>query len=813
MKTIIKLAISNNKKNQTRSILIIASVVLTTMLLSTIGTFVYGSYQSNKANAKILYGGYHGVFREVDEEAIRQLNLRSEFKTIGKMAVAGSVEAKKNTTLYWADDTTYELTNLNKRIMDGNIPRNETDILAEKAFFKLLGYPNAQIGDNVILPVRADLESVYEPKEFVISGFLKEGNSQLERRNYLAYVAEKFYKNQTKGKKKDYSVLFLIDDSVKLTMNRAEGTIQELGEKCGIEKEKLLINDYYMNWSVNPGLDMIIGGIMISGCILLFSIIVIYNIFQVGVVQKIQEYGKIKALGATKRQIRSVVLMEGMLLAVIGSPLGIVLGSIMGKILFTKLMSETIHIREDIELVKATIISLPLLGGVLVVSLFSIYFSLRKPMKMVGRLSPVNAIRYQEHTLYKNSLRKGKINLTILSMTLANLSMNRKRTITTIVTMGLSCVLFVVLASMIGSIDNEYDARKTIEYGQFQLSIDYSLSDKAYPQNNLDQILKNNPLDQGLIQTIKKIDGVTNVKTRDILAMWIRNIEGEEAKMLNDVAVLDQESFSHMANEGGTIGVTDYDMATKENSLLYGWSHFLEYNGYNINQPVRAQLETGQSSVSLEGSIQGSFGSSNQNFAITKGTYDKLGLTEHSTGYIWIDCEEKDRERIKEQLKDLISNKEYVDFATYQNAYDISVHSTNMMKIMVYSLLSVLGVIGFFNMANTMIVNIITRKREIGVLQAIGMTNKQLNHMLQLEGIIFTIGTVLIALLIGIPAGYEAFLYGKRNSYIGLNAYHFPLKEVFLMILAIGILQMGLSFLLSRNLKKDSLMKRIRHQE
>lgn len=813
MKTIIKLAISNDKKNQTRSILIVASVVLTTILLTTIGIFVYGNYQWNKMNAKILYGGYHGIFREIDDEAIRQLRIRSEFKTIGKMAVAGSVENEKNINLYWADDTTYELSNLNKQLMEGNAPIKETDLLAEKALFDLLGYPNSKIGDKVILNVRADLESGYEPKEFVICGFLKEGNNQIERKSYLGYVSEKFYESQVKDEKKSYSVLFVIDDSVKLTTGRAKETIEALGQKCGIAKEQLLINDHYMSWTVNPGLDVIIGGGLISGCIILFSIIVIYNIFQVGIVQKIQEYGKLKALGATKKQVRNVVMLEGMLLGLIGSPIGIILGSIIGKILFSQLVKQTSNIGREIELVKVSVLSLPLLGVIFVLSLLSVYVSLRKPMKMVGRLSPVDAIRYQENTTKKYGMRKGKTNLTILDLTLANLSMNRKRSITTIVTMGLSCVLFVTIASMVSSIDNEYDARQTVEYGQFQLSLDYSLTDKAYPQNNLDQVLKNNPFDKELIGAIKQIDGVTNVRTRDILAMRIANLEGEEQERLCDVAVLDQEGFWHLANAGGAIGVIDYEMATKENALLYCWSRFLEYNGYSLNQPLQTQLETGQSKILFHSIIQGAFGSSKQDFAITKDTYDALELTESSTGFIWIDCEEKDRDKIEQQLKELILEKEHIELESYQNVYKLSVFGTNVTKLLAYSLLSVLGIIGFFNMANTLIVNIITRKRELGVLQAVGMTNQQLNQMLQLEGIFFTLGTVLIALLVGIPVGYEAFLYGKRNSFIGLNVYHFPMKEVLLMILAIGVLQMGLSFLLSRNIKKESLIRRIRHQE
>ena len=51
-------------------------------------------------------------------------------------------------------------------------------------------------------------------------------------------------------------------------------------------------------------------------------------------------------------------------------------------------------------------------------------------------------------------------------------------------------------------------------YGQFQIDLSYSKDDTAYPENNLDSILKANPLDQELVEQIKKMDAVTDVKIR-----------------------------------------------------------------------------------------------------------------------------------------------------------------------------------------------------------------------------------------------------------------------------------------------------------
>lgn len=124
-----------------------------------------------------------------------------------------------------------------------------------------------------------------------------------------------------------------------------------------------------------------------------------------------------------------------------------------------------------------------------------------------------------------------------------------------------------------------------------------------------------------------------------------------------------------------------------------------------------------------------------------------------------------------------------------------------------------MGLIAFMNMANTMIISIVTRKRELGVMQALGMTNSQMNSMLRSEGIFFTAGSILVSLLVGMPAGYELFCYGRDHGYFGLDVYHVPVVEIMAMVVILAALQISLSFILSRNIKKESIVERIRYQE
>ncbi len=103
---------------------------------------------------------------------------------------------------------------------------------------------------------------------------------------------------------------------------------------------------------------------------------------------------------------------------------------------------------------------------------------------------------------------------------------------------------------------------------------------------------------------------------------------------------------------------------------------------------------------------------------------------------------------------------------TYHAQLESAESVTRMMKLGCYLFMAVVGLIGFMNMANTMIMNITTKKQEYGVLQAVGMTNKQLNLCLQLQGLIFTVGTICVALIIGLPLGYALFPMQSIMEYL-----------------------------------------------
>lgn len=780
------------------------SIFLTAVLLSAIATFGYGQIRYQRVNAREFYGSYYGTYTRVTEEQIAEMQKRSEFDRIGRGATVGEIEDERKMSLAWVDDETIHLANLEKQMESGTFPKQANEIAGQKEMFERLGYPDAKPGDTVQIPFRRNSGETYQDRGFVISGILKPTQIEQENQSYTAYISSDCYEGLYLPQERVYNIYFTLSDTVSVNSMNLEITIKDLAQKCGINPEYAAENSYFALWVLDPGTEMVAGCLMVALIVVFFSVLVIYNIFQVGLAQKIQEYGKIRALGATKKQMKKLVFREGMMLAVPCIPAGLIVGTAVSVILINTWLSQNVVFGSE-DAIRVNMISIPLLVLCAAAAVLAVWIALRHPMKMISRISPVEAVRFQGESRKNQGMRKGKKQVSILQLTKANMSMNRKRTIVTIFSMGLSCVLFVVIANFTGNVSTVYDARKTVPYGQIQIDLTYSTRDTAYPENNLDFILKQNPLDETLVDDIKRLDGVTDVQIRYMTYMK------DQTGNLESVGVLNSKQFEDEAYQGSLKGEVDYDQAARNGEIFYGWSYFLEDSGHKLGDQVTVTLGNASGETGFQGILAGAFGATNYDWIITDKTYENLRLPGKSISTIWVDCDEKDCGIVRNGLEELLENKQHYELSTYQGALKTSENSLGMFETLAYGLLFLVGLIVFMNMANTMIISIITRKRELGVMQALGMTNRQMNRMLRNEGMILTIGSILVSLLVGMPAGYALFCYGRAHSYFGLDIYHIPLAEILVMVLS--VLQISLSYILSRNVKKESVVERIRYQE
>ena len=784
------------------------AICLTTMLLVIISTVGNGVIRLQKSQAASSYGSNYGLFITADGTQLKEVERRAEISDIGIMCTEGILKGNENGGFVCMDKTARKMLPYNKEyeLKEGKYPEKMQEIAAGRAFFREMGYDDVKVGDTVTLDYRAGMQSEYKPEEFVVSGILYDRDEYTIEASYVVFGSQDFYNERVAEGDRQYNIYFTLSDSANVSMNNVAPVIKEIADSCGIDQKNVIINDLYLQWVLQPSYEMIVVcGTLILG-IVLFSVVVIYNIFQVGIAQKVQEYGKIKALGATRKQMKQLIFREGILLAVPSIPLGLLFGFLIAKVSFNWLVEQGNLVSSGIKNHQVPLFSLTIMLICIFVSFLTVVLALRKPMKIVSRISPIEATRYLDGSkTQKQGRRKGRKDVTVFSMAMANVTGNPKRTIATILTMGLSCVLFVIISNYVGNIDTEHEARIAINHGQFELQLDYSQNyDEAYPENNLDTILTDNPLNDSLIEEIKSIPGVTDVMTREIVSV---NLNGTRFP----ADIVSKNDFDFMRQDGD-IGSMDYDQAVKNGDIFFGWSTWMEQDGYAPGESIAFDFENGSGTYTYQGKIAGSFVSADTYLVIPEGVYRSMNPRGTAYGYLWVDCDKKDVASVEQSLNTLISNTSHIKMDTYHAQLQYAEYTSRMMKLGCYLFMAIVGLIGFMNLANTMIINITTKKQEYGVLQAVGMTNKQLNLSLQIQGLIFTVGTICVALAAGLPLGYALFSYAKHNGIFGMNVYHVPLIPILVMILLVGILQIVLSCVLSSNLKKETLVERIRYQ-
>ena len=103
--------------------------------------------------------------------------------------------------------------------------------------------------------------------------------------------------------------------------------------------------------------------------------------------------------------------------------------------------------------------------------------------------------------------------------------------------------------------------------------------------------------------------------------------------------------------------------------------------------------------------------------------------------------------------------------------------------------------------------------KELGMLQAVGLSDRQLTKMLAAEGLVFVAGTMAAAMTIGNIFGYLVYLWAKDSHFMSVTAYHYPVWETLLLAVMLTAGQLMTTVFIRRRLERESLIDRIRGAE
>lgn len=136
-------------------------------------------------------------------------------------------------------------------------------------------------------------------------------------------------------------------------------------------------------------------------------------------ISDIRFYGLLKTIGTTKRQIRRLVRRQALLLSLVGIPIGLLIGYGIGKLALSFALSISDYQGMEIALHFDPWILVFGAGF----SALTVYLSCRKPGRIAGNVSPIEALRYTESGRIRKK-KKLRRRFSALSMAWANLGRN-----------------------------------------------------------------------------------------------------------------------------------------------------------------------------------------------------------------------------------------------------------------------------------------------------------------------------------------------------------------------------------------------------
>lgn len=820
MKMTTRVAYCNMRHYKSKNILIGIAIILTTLLLFVIPSIGKDMVEVNFAVINKIYPTWHALYRNVDESTVMKLAAHHDVKTYGLRSDAGYMNLEDATvSMMYMDRTGMELYKV--KLKEGQLPQKENDIVVSKGILEALGQ-NGKIGDTITVPyqiLKDDGLDYTKEKDFRICGFLADNESSKEQKQYTALVSEAFLKAEIPVEQVKYRFLLQVNGQKGNTTADYTETIQNIARQFGISEDDMNINKEYLAANyVDPATIPVIVGIMLI--VVLAGIITIYSVYYVSMNQRVREFGKLKAIGATKRQLRQIVLREGMGVALFAIPIGLLIGTVAVKVVLLQFVEHAkdsnVLITEAYKVVAKGEVQLYYWWIYLLaiaVTLCTVYLSLMKPMRMAAKVSEIEAMRYQGGSKRQKSSRKGYQFLNIGRLTKRNLAENKKKSTITIVSMAVTGI-FVMMVATVLSCANPMESAKSSIVGQYEISPIVESGNKEHPEYEWAEVQKNNPLNEGLKQQIEELDGVERVDV--FTALKVSGGPFEEkigTEFINGVP----EEYAEELKKGITEGNVTYEELKSGDKVILDRALLHWYPDIKVGDKLKLNIHDGDNTFQKEIEVAaiGEYGTGLTNYnclIMAKEGAEKLTIN-NSSSYFQVIADKDYDEALEASLQAIVDGSGRLQMRTWKNEYDTWENAIQMTRGACYAFIIILAAISIMNLINTMINSVHVRKKELGMMQAIGMSDRQLMKMLQLEGIFYTVGTLIISIGVGSLAGYPLFLYAKRTGMFDISTYHYPVTAAIIIILTLFVIQMLLAIFIAKSVRKDSLIERIRFSE
>lgn len=797
-KVIHRIADKTRKAQKGRNFIAVLAIMLTSLMFTVV--FLVGASLVKKGQESTMRqvgGSAHAGYKYLTQEEYETVKKDPEIKEISYRITVGDLAneslKKLPTEISYYEDLDAKWAFCYPTY--GHMPQKEEELVTSDLVLRRLGI-DCKIGEKVPLAVSIGSKTV--KKTFILCGYftgdpIAMAQVALVSREFQEKVAPVPAKSVMKGvfQEDDYAGRIMADFNFGSSL-MLEKQVEKLSKRCGFPKgENVGVNWAYM------GYDMDIEGVVMLAVllfvILLSGYLIIYNIFYINVYQDIVHYGLLKTIGTTGKQLRCIVHRQAYMLSLYGIPIGLCLGAFAGNMIFPMVMGE-------LSFAKTIDNSIEwngwIFAGAALFSFGTVYISCIKPCRIASRVTAIEAVRYTEGQEQYQFLSRKKAkhgvkktgHITLRALAWQNVQRSRRKIVIVVASLSLALVLLNSIYSLVKGFDME-------QYVSPMIVSDFSVSDATLDNFSVDlESVNTEGVTAKFLKELKQQEGITecgniylnmmdcvqftdeeyalfeerifessNPAVQDKLSMYSEGMEKEYFDSIRKERLIDGNIYGigklELEKLDKVEGKLDWEKFSTGRYVIgtrFGWSDGQEDEEVSFFEPgekvtlCNKKGDSRQYEVLAVADIPYSwryrhFGMFDCDFILPEKEYlDFIGKQQPMRTLF--NVEKEKQEKVEQWLSDyceLIN-----DDLTYTSKKKVEeeFNSYKNLIVVVGNLLSfVLACIGILNFINTIETSILSRKREFAMMEAVGMTGRQLKQMLCFEGGYYALLTALVS--------------------------------------------------------------------
>lgn len=853
------------KKNKVRNIAAILAIFLTAFLFTSITSLAFSMVSSLQLSMQMQKGSKaDGDIRYMTEEQYEQL-INSDFiEQAGCRRVIGFATNSPGHSIEidYADAIQQELTFCVPT--HGDAPQAANEISTSDLALKALGV-EAEIGAQV--PVEFELRGQTYHFDMVLSGWWEAANNV----SSLMIVSESFVEENpnlfrnTFAEDREMAGTYLSDVVLK-NKTDVRGQLQEFARSVGGNTDDMSASNYILcaeNEVTVQSIDPLMA-VAVIGFVLLFMVcgyLLIYNIFDISVMQDVRQYGLLRTIGCSTRQIKRLVNRQAVWLTVIGLPIGLVAGFLASWVLLPVV---TEFLRTNYWNVTEVSVS-PLIF--VIAALFTIlivFISTRKPAKKAAKVSPLEAIRYTGQENIKKKVTKRTQGAKLPRMALANLGRSKRRTVFIVISMLLCIVLlnsaFIITQSMD---ENKWISRQTkTDYTVYNSAAVNQTDPFQYHEDGLPlavpelinqqtgvengRYLYRNTLDDTDITVDYGIENFTIEGTDELNGrtfayggiarvaiapdagnQWYGNVFGVSDAFWDDITIYDGEKNIDTLKQKMHTG--EYVIVGYQMDFQTGQPDFMPFGkqlqmGDTISFYKNGELVKTCKVLAIANLAANEYETSAGALAVGRigGDVPFVYMTDKMFGQLYdnptlfsygFDAADGYDQQIDGFLNNFTSNNSSVSY-TSTELMEQQLSSVGNIVLLVGGMIGVImALAGLINFTNMMITNIITRRHEFATMQSIGMTNRQLRRMMIYEGLFYAGAADIVGAIFAAIVGLTVLKSVLNSSSMWYFTLHFTLVPALIIAVVYLLLAAIIPVIVLHFFNKGTVVERLRTSE